>query len=79
MVKVISLSNEAYTRLKAMKGVMSFSELVLEFINEKNKRKEKKNLAEFYGIWKDDSAYWENFKKEIQESRNKAKLRKVEF
>ena len=26
MVKVISLSNEAYTRLKAMKGVMSFSE-----------------------------------------------------
>ena len=77
MVKVISLSNEAYTRLKAMKGVMSFSELVLELAERNNKNR--KSLIDFYGVWKDDSEYWENFKKEIRETRNRAKTRDVNF
>ena len=77
MVKVISLSDEAYRKLKALKMTKSFSELVLELA--KARVQKKKSLADFYGVWKDDSEYWENFKKEIRKSRNKARLRMVKF
>lgn len=76
MVKVISLSDEAYGKLKALKRDGSFSEIVVELVDNKGKRK--RSLAEFYGLWGDDR-YWENFKKEIRKSRNKAKLREVKF
>jgi len=75
MVKVISLSNDAYTRLKALKGLKSFSEVIVELINRKEKKK--KRIIEFVGIWKDDSEYWDNFKKEIRKSRNNSKMREV--
>lgn len=75
MVKVISLSNEAYERLKARKGERSFSELVIEITSEKPK----KNLMDFFGMFKEDSAYWGKFKKEVRVSRNRAKLREARF
>ncbi|MEK6844581.1 MAG: antitoxin VapB family protein [Nanoarchaeota archaeon] len=78
MVKVISLSNEAYIRLKTMKGNKSFSDIVVELVEEK-RGKRKKSIMEFVGLWKEDADYWENFKKKIRESRNKARLREVKF
>ena len=78
MVKMVSLSDEAYRRLKVLKGLKSFSELVIEITDERT-RKKKNNLMDFFGIWKDDSEYWENFKKEIRKSRNNAKMREVRF
>lgn len=77
MVKVISLSNEAYEKLKKMKEDKSFSESIIELIE--NKKNEKKNIMEFCGIWADDDKYWKNFKKEIRKNRNKMKLREVKF
>ncbi len=76
MVKMVSLSNDIYAELKALKGLKSFSELFRELID---KKKKKKSIKEFIGIWKDDSEYWENFKKEIRKSRNNAKMREVNF
>lgn len=75
MVKVISLSNDAYEKLKALKRGKSFSDVVIELIT----RKKRKNIMGFAGIWKDDADYWDNFKKEIRKSRNKARLREVNF
>ena len=75
MVKVISLSEDAYSKLKAIKGGRSFSEVVIEFTSGKKKR----SILEFAGIWADDSEYWKNFEKEVRVSRDKAKLREVKF
>ena len=71
MVKVISLSNEAYERLKAIKGNKSFSDVVIEL----SETKKKKKLIDFFGIWKEDADEWEKIKKKIYEDREKFKLR----
>ena len=76
MVKVISLSEEAYGKLKTLKHDRSFSELIMELVG---KRKKKKNLLDFYGIWADDADEWEKIKKRIYEDRKKVKLREVHF
>ena len=73
MVKVISLSNDAYAKLKAIKRDRSFSEVVIE-ITEARKAG-KKNLMDFFGIWKDDAEYWNNFEKNIGRMRKRARLR----
>ena len=71
MVKVISLSNEAYQALSGIKGKDSFSKVVLRLVG----RKEKKPLSYFAGKWKGDTKIFD----EILASRAKFKLRKVEF
>ena len=74
MVKVISLSNEAYERLKILKGNdKSFSDIVIKITSDKKK----KNLMDFFGIFKEDSNKWEKIKKKIYEDRKKFKLREV--
>lgn len=73
MVRVISLSNEAYEKLKSLKGRKSFSELIVDLLNRKV---QKKNIMEFAGIWKDDK-YWENFNKEVKKTRKNSKLKEV--
>lgn len=75
MVKVISLSNEAYERLKALKRDGSFSDVVIELIDKKKKR----NIMDFFGIWKEDSDEWEKIKNRIYKDRKKAKLREVKL
>ena len=75
MVKVISLSNEAYRKLKELKREESFSEIVIELIEEK--RKKKKNFMNFFGIWANEADEWEKIKKKIYDDRKKAKLREV--
>lgn len=76
MVKVISLSNEAYGRLKALKiGDKSFSEIVIEITPEIRK----KNLMDFFGIWKDEANEWKEIEKKIYKDRKKFKLKEVKF
>lgn len=76
MVKVISLSNEAYGRLKAIKGSKSFSEVVIELSDGKRK---KGDLMKFFGIWADKSDKIEKIKKIIEEDRKNFKLNEVKF
>ena len=76
MVKVISLSNKAYSTLKALKrGDDSFSDIVLS-LTEKNK---KRSLLEFAGTWPLSDTEADKIKKEIEKSRKHFKLREVHF
>jgi len=77
MVKVISLSNEAYEKLKAIKRDRSFSEIVVEIIEDKKGKK--KNLMDFFGMFKDEADEWEEIKKKIYDDRKKFKLKEVKF
>jgi len=73
MVKVISLSDEAYTKLKSLKRDLSFSQIVLKLIEDKTKKRAK----DFYGlISKEDGAKW---MKEVKRNRQSQKVRKVNF
>jgi len=77
MVKVISLSNESYARLKAIKNGKSFSEVVVELVEYR--KKEKKDIMKFAGIFKENSEEWGKIGKRIEEDRKRAKLREVKF
>ena len=76
MVKVISLSNEAYEKLKAIKNEKSFSEVVVELVN--CKKKDKKAFMKFAGIFKNDDEWYKNMK-EIIKNRKNIKMRGVKF
>ncbi|MFA5855829.1 MAG: antitoxin VapB family protein [Candidatus Pacearchaeota archaeon] len=76
MVKVISLSNDAYEKLKAIKNGKSFSEVVVELVESKNKNK--KDRKKFAGIFKDDDE-WEKIMEDIDMDRNNFKLREVKI
>lgn len=71
MVKVISLSNEAYEKLKALKRGKSFSEVVVKLVGERKK----KNIMDFAGIFSDNADYWDEAKKRIYNARKRFKLR----
>lgn len=75
MVKVISLSNEAYDKLKALKRGESFSEVVVKLVGERKK----KNIMDFFGIWADRTEEIKKMKKMIEEDRKKFKLREARF
>ncbi len=75
MVKVISLSNEAYAKLKAIKNNKSFSEVVVDLVE----CRKKKNLSDFFGIFAEDKDEWEKINKKIYADREKAKMREVKF
>lgn len=75
MVKVISLSNKAYSTLKALKrGDDSFSDTVLRLTEGK-----KKSILGLAGKWPLSDAETEMIKKEIAQSRKNARLREVHF
>jgi predicted CopG family antitoxin len=76
MVKVISLSNEAYAKLKAIKNGKSFSETVVELVE--CKKKDKKNIIKFAGIFKDDDEWKKNMDIIIKDRKN-FKLRDVKI
>jgi len=75
MVKVISLSNEAYEKLKSIKRDRSFSEIVVELIE----KKKKKNIMDFFGIWANRKEEIKEMKKMIESDRRKFKLREVKL
>ena len=76
MVKVISLSNEAYEKLKSLKGNKSFSEVVVEIVDDRKTKK--RSIMDFAGIWKDDNE-WDAISKKIYEDRKKFKLREIKW
>jgi len=63
MVKVISISDEAYNELRKIDEEKSFSEIVIEIIREKKK----KTLRELAGSWSKEDA--ERIKKELYDER----------
>ena len=71
MVKVISLSDEAYRKLKALKKDGSFSEIVIELIDHTAKR----NIMDFAGAFKDNSDEWKKINETIYKDRKKFSLR----
>lgn len=75
MVKVISLSDDAYTKLKSLKRDRSFSEVVVELTESKKK----KNIMDFCGIWSSSRKEVDKMKKMIEKDRKKFKLRGVNF
>lgn len=75
MVKVISLSNEAYEKLKSIKGEKSFSEVVIDLsVSRPNK-----NIAEFCGVLKNSADEWESIKNKLYEDRKKFRLKEVKI
>lgn len=76
MVKVISLSEEAYVKLKSIKGERSFSETILDILENKEK---KADILDSFGIWADKKEEAEKFKKIVEEDRKKFKLSEVKF
>ena len=76
MVKVISLSEEAYRKLKALKSERSFSEVVIELAE---KKANKSGIMKFAGAFRNNADEWEEIKRKIYEDRKKFKLREVKF
>ena len=50
MTKIISIKDEAYDRLKKMKGDKSFTEIIMDLTEQ-----HKTNILDFEGLWADDS------------------------
>jgi len=73
MVKVISLSDEAYGKLSSIKRNLSFSKIIINLMEEKNKR----SLRDFAGVWSEEEG--EKFKAFVKENRKKQKMRSVNF
>ncbi len=74
MTKVISLSNEAYERIKSIKrSGESFSDIVIKLIP----RPKKKSLLDFFGKWPGSEEEIENIKKIIEKGRKNFKIREV--
>ena len=75
MVKVISLSEEAYEKLKKRKTAgKSFSDVVVELVD----KKPKKSIMDLFGVLKDDKESIKAFE-ESYKARKNMKLRHVEF
>ena len=75
MVRVISLSEEAYSKLKSAKGERSFSETVISLLEAKPK----KDIMEFAGKWPGGEAEIMRIGKILEEDRKKFRFREVEF
>jgi len=75
MVKVISLSEEAYEKLKSKKTAdKSFSDVVIDLID----KKPKKSIMDLFGALKDDKESIKAFEESYRLRKN-LKLRHVRF
>ena len=75
MVKVISLSEEAYEKLKNRKTAdKSFSDVVIELVDKKPKR----SIMDLFGVLKEDKESISAFEESYKLRRN-LKLRHVRF
>lgn len=73
MVKVISLSDEAYGVLARMKENKSFSELVLDLVREAQRTDDQASILDFAGKWKGHMAEWEEIKQGIYSDRKRSR------
>lgn len=62
MTKIISLSDEAYERLKRIKGNRSFTKVVLDLTEGR-----KRSPLDFAGMWRDKPEMDEIFKQILEE------------
>ncbi len=75
MVKVISLSEEAYEKLKSRKSVdKSFSDVVIELVENRKKG----SIMDLFGALKDDKESIKAFEESYKARRN-LRLRHVKF
>ena len=74
MVKVISLSNEAYELLKKMKGKRSFSEVVMEKLGPR-----KPDIMDFCGKWAGSKEELDRIAEELRRERKATRTREVRF
>ena len=76
MVKQVSLSEEAYERLRrAKKGDESFSDVVLRTVKALSG-----NIARFFGAWKEEKEEsYASIKAKILEDRKRSRSRDVRF
>ena len=73
MVRQVSLSEEAYERLKkAKKGSESFSDVVLRIVKNQGG-----DLDRFFGVWKGDD--YARIQAKILEDRRRSRSRDVRF
>ena len=75
MVKVISLSDNAYEKLKALKGGKSFSETIIEVIDKRKSG----SIMEFYGAFSNYSNEWNEIKEKLHNNRKNFKLKEAKF
>jgi len=73
MVKVISLSDEAYEKLSMIKQDNSFSEVVINLVESRKKN----SWRDFVGVWSGKEG--NRIKQEILTNRKKQKMREVKF
>lgn len=73
MTKIISLTNDVYSKLKKIKGSRSFSQEINELIDKSNTRGDVKSLRKFMGVWSKEEG--ERLQKQIANDRKNAKSR----
>ena len=71
MVKVISLSEEAYSELKKIKNGESFSEAILRLLKNMKRGTNYEAIKKLAGAFKENRSEWEEIKKEIYEDRKR--------
>lgn len=74
MVKVISLSDEAYAKLRSFKRNKSFSQVIIELAGN-----EQRSILDFAGVFSGNKKEWGKIKGMIYRDRKKSKLREVSF
>jgi len=70
MVKVISISDDVYEKLKKLKGDKSFSEVLMEMLN--NERGNPEILQKYFGILSEEEA------KKIEDESNNSRHTSIE-
>ncbi len=75
MTKIISLTDEVYGKLRALKGNRSFSGEIGELIDKASTKGDVKSLRGLLGAWSRTEAA--AFQKEISESRKNMKPRRI--
>ncbi len=75
MSKSIALSDDVYNTLKSLKGDKFFSQVVIELIDARKKKK--RSIMDFAGAFKGNADEWKEIEKKIYEDRKKVKMREV--
>ncbi len=70
--KTISLNEKAYKILRKFKrNKESYSELIIRLCEVQENEEKEDILLKYIGLFKDNSDYWEQVEKEIQNERNR--------
>jgi predicted CopG family antitoxin len=74
--KTISLPESVYKKLKSKKRTNeTFKDLILRLLNEKEAKKEIKDIKAYFGAFEEDSEEWDNIEKRLYKAREESKKR----